>query len=207
MKKIVQKNIILLEDVESINKMIFLLKNKQLEPQSEIKYLLLEKQKFENVLDLEIDMMREFIIVRIHLLKKLSIYFENLDIEYVDSCLDIYKHKKVLLARFIQSLYRLATLDYISTEKSVGATIHTTLGVSSKVIGMKSLKMGLPLKMIKNHRAYNLNENQIQIDTKMSIAKKLLASDIKELDVSKIANITELPLKNIEKMHRTCFIG
>lgn len=40
----------------------------------------------------------------------------------------------------------------------------------------------------------------------MNIAKKLIALDVKELDVTKIANITELPIKKIEKAYRACFL-
>ncbi|PNV82250.1 MAG: hypothetical protein C0627_11075 [Sulfurimonas sp.] len=206
MKKIVQRDVILVEDGESINKMIYLLKNKQLDQNSEIKYHLLEKVKFEDIVYLDTNVIREFVIARTHLLKKLNIYFKDLDIEYVDTCLNIYKHKKVLLARFAQSLYRLATLDFTSTDKSVGGTIHKTLGVGSKVLSMKSLKIIVPTSMNKNHRAYDLNENQIETNIKIDIAKKLILLKCKTLDIEQIASTVKLPVKKVEKMYSEFFI-
>jgi hypothetical protein len=205
-KKTIARDVIYVDDSESINKIIELLKEKTVDIRYAFQYELLKKEKFEEILQLDKESLERFIINRNILLSKIHFGFEAVDITLLNDYLTIYSLKKVLLAKFAHYLYRLTTLDFTSTVKSAGASIHTTFGVQSKIINLKSLKIRVTTSLIGNHRVYDLNENQIQTDIKMGIAKKLVALDLKELDVSKIANITELPLKQIEKMHRACFI-
>jgi len=184
-----------------------LLCEKRVEVNGELTYKLLQKIEFEKVLHLNQKSLEEFIIARDILLKNIHYQFEGIDFTLLRDYLTIYSNKRVLLANFAHYLYRLATLDFTYSAKITGKAIHTTLGVPSKIINLLSLKIKVDdMSLLKNHRVYNLNENQIQTDIKMSIAKKLVELDIKGLDVNKIANITELPLKKVEKMYRACFL-
>ncbi|MDY0122939.1 hypothetical protein [Sulfurimonas sp.] len=206
LKKALSRGVIYLDEIESINETIALLCEKRVEVNAELSYKLLQKIEFEEVLHLNQKSLEEFIIARDILLKNIHYQFKGIDFTLLRDYLTIYSNKRVLLANFAQYLYRLATLDFTSTVKSIGTAIHTTLGVPSKIINLKSLKIKIDINLLKNHRVYILNENQHELNIKMDIAKKLIALDIKELDVAKIGNITQLPLKSVEKMHRACFI-
>ncbi len=55
-------------------------------------------------------------------------------------------------------------------------------------------------------KVYDLNFNQIEYDTKLNIAIKLLNLDSKDLTVEKISKITELPFCEIEKLYKQKYI-
>lgn len=205
-KKTIKRGMIYLDDVITINKTIELLQEKTVNTRYKFRYRLLQKEKFEEILKFDKKSFESFIINRNTLLGEIHYDFVDMDINLISNYAKIYSLKKILLAKFAHYLYRLTTLDFTSTVKSVGTSIHKTLGVQSKIINLQSLQIKVAMISLKNHRVYDLNENQIQRAIKMDIAKKLVALDIKELDISKIANITELPIKQIEKMYRACFI-
>ena len=52
----------------------------------------------------------------------------------------------------------------------------------------------------------NKSLREVSMDTKIDIAQKLVKLNLKGLDVIKVAEITELPLKKVEKMYREAFI-
>ena len=58
----------------------------------------------------------------------------------------------------------------------------------------------------KNIKVYDLNFNQIDYDTKLDIATKLLQLDSKDLTVEKISTITKLPFYEIEKLYKQKYI-
>lgn len=205
-KRTIARGVIYVEKSESINDIIALLQAKRVDVKGELSYTLLEKVEFEEILKLDVKSLREFILNRANLLKNIHYCFGWMEHPFLNDCLAIYYNKRILLANFAQYLYRLATLDFTSTDKSVGAAIHKILGIKSSVISLKSLKIKVDISLLKNHRVYILNENQLELDIKMGVAKKLVALDIKELDVNKIGNITELLIKQIEKFYSDCFI-
>lgn len=200
-KKVVQKKIILIEDINSINKIVSLLKNKELDFNNEIKYTLLEKIKFEDVLLLDSVSLKNFVLSREAFLNKLNKHFIAIDYEHLDSYINLYVKSKLLVANFAHTLYTLSTLDFISTQKAVGANIHKIVGVGSKVINLESKNIVTVSSLRKNIRVYDLNSNQIETKTKLDIAKKLLLLNYKDLDVQKIAKTLELPLKQVEKIY------
>ena len=58
----------------------------------------------------------------------------------------------------------------------------------------------------KNIKVYDLNFKQIDYDTKLDIATKLLQLDSKDLTVEKISTITKLPFYEIEKLYKQKYI-
>jgi hypothetical protein len=206
LKKAIARGVIYVDEIESINETIALLQEKRVDVNGELSYKLLQNVEFEEVLHLNQKSLEEFIIARDILLKNIHYRFEGINFTLLRDYLTIYSNKRVLLANFAQYLYRLATLDFTSSAKITGKAIHTTLGVPSKIINLKSLKIKVHMSLLKNNRVYIVNKNQLELNIKMDIAKKLVALDIKGLDINKIAGVTELPLKQIEKFYRDCFI-
>ena len=54
--------------------------------------------------------------------------------------------------------------------------------------------------------SYDLNFNQIDYDTKLDIATKLLRLDSKDLTVEKISTIIKLPFYEIKKLYKQKYI-
>ena len=143
---------------------------------------------------------------RYDLLKKINCNFGNIDSNFLEICLKNYNSKKLLLASFAQLLYRLANLDFISSAKKIGGKIRQIVGVASNPVNSNQLQ-GLNIRLsLRNYRIYDLNEKPFVMDTKIDIAQKLVKLNLKGLDVIKVAQITELPLKKVEKMYREAFI-
>lgn len=206
MKSIVSSGIIYIEDVNSINKFINLINNKFLDENNEIKYELIQKIDFESLFKNEQINIQKFVLDRLYLLEKINSKFEDIDVDFLLTCLKNYHEKKILLASFAQLLYRLANLDFTSTTKKVGGNIREILGVKSSTINRTRL-VGLKANQFnKNFRVYNLNENTFVTDEKIRIAEELVKLDSKDLDITKISKITELPLKKVETMYREAFL-
>ena len=206
MKLILNREIIYIEDVNSINKLVELLNNKSLDYYNEIKYDFLQKVNFEKLINSNLDDIGKFVSDRLSLLEKINCNFGNIDSNFLEICLKNYNSKKLLLASFAQLLYRLANLDFISSAKKIGGKIRQIVGVASKPVSSNQLQ-GLNIRLsLRNYRIYDLNEKPFVMDTKIDIAQKLVKLNLKGLDVIKVAQITELPLKKVEKMYREAFI-
>ena len=206
MKLILNREIIYIEDVNSINKLVELLNNKSLDYYNEIKYDFLQKVNFEKLINSNLDDIGKFVSDRLSLLEKINCNFGNIDSNFLEICLKNYNSKKLLVASFAQLLYRLANLDFISSAKKIGGKIRQIVGVASKPVSSNQLQ-GLNIRLsLRNYRIYDLNEKPFVMDTKIDIAKKLVKLNLKGLDVIKVAEITELPLKKVEKMYREAFI-
>ena len=206
MKLILNREIIYIEDVNSINKLVELLNNKSLDYYNEIKYDFLQKVNFEKLINSNLDDIGKFVSDRLSLLEKINCNFGNIDSNFLEICLKNYNSKKLLVASFAQLLYRLANLDFISSAKKIGGKIRQIVGVASNPVNSNQLQ-GLNIRLsLRNYRIYDLNEKPFVMDTKIDIAKKLVKLNLKGLDVIKVAQITELPLKKVEKMYREAFI-
>ncbi len=206
MKFIINREIIYMEDVNSINRFIDILKNKFLNHNNEIKYELIKKVDFESLLKNETINIEKFVRERLYLLEKINSNFENITDEFLRTCLNNYHKNKILFASFAQLLYRLANLDFKSTAKRIGGKIREVLNVKSKPINSSNLSLSRR-EPNKSFRVYDLKENTFVADTKIKIAQELVKLNIKELDVTKISKITELPLKKVETMYREAFLG
>lgn len=207
MKYVLNHKIIYIEDIDSINKLINLIKNKSFANTNEIRYELLQKIDFESLLKNETIDIEKFVRGRLYLLEKINSNFENITHEFLITCLNNYHKNKILFASFAQLLYRLANLDFISTAKRIGGNIVEILGVSSGTISRNRLVDLRTNQLSKGFRVYDLKENTFVSDTKIKIAQELVKLNIKELDVTKISKITELPLKKVETMYREAFLG
>ena len=206
MKLILNKEIIYIEDVNSINKLVELLNNKSLDYYNEIKYDFLQKVNFEKLINSNPEDIGKFVSDRLSLLEKINCNFGNIDSNFLEICLKNYNSKKLLLASFAQLLYKLANLDFISSAKKIGGKIRQIVGVASNPVNSNQLQ-GLNIRLsLRNYRIYDLNEKPFVMDTKIDIAQKLVKLNLKGLDVIKVAQITELPLKKVEKMYREAFI-
>lgn len=205
-KSSISRGIIYIEDENSINKFIDLINNKSLDTTNEVKYELIQKVDFVSLIKKNNLDIKRFIFDRLDLLKKINCNFEHMNIDSLIICLDNYFKNKILFASFAQLLYRLANLDFESSERSIGGNIRRTLGIKSKIINRKNLISLKVEQLEKNFRVYDLKENTFVMDTKIDIAKKLVKLNLKGLDVIKVAEITELPLKKVEKMYREAFI-
>lgn len=205
-KQYISRGVIYIDEIDTINRVIDMLCSRNIYEDSELKYTLIPKVEFEEIMKFDIKTLKEFILTREFILNQINCSFVLTDSRLLNNCLEAYDYSKILVASFAQHLYRLATLNFISNQKFVGGAIRKTLGVKSKAVNCRVLNPNSNLRWRKNIRVYDLNENQIQTDTQINIAKKLVALDIKGLDVSKIADITELPIKKIEKLYRDCFI-
>ena len=206
MKLILNREIIYIEDVNSINKLVELLNNKSLDYYNEIKYDFLQKVNFEKLIKSNPEDIEKFVSNRLSLLEKINCNFGNIDSNFLEICLKNYNSKKLLLASFAQLLYKLANLDFISSAKKIGGKIRQIVGVASNPVNSNQLQ-GLNIRLsLRNYRIYDLNEKPFVMDTKIDIAQKLVKLNLKGLDVIKVAQITELPLKKVEKMYREAFI-
>lgn len=207
MKFIINRGIIYIEDVNSINTFINLLKNRSLNHNNEIKYELVQKVDFESLLKNETIDIKKFVRERLYLLEKINSNFENVTDEYLITCLNNYYKNKILFASFAQLLYRLANLDFKSTAKRIGGNIFKILGVRSNPINSKHL-INLKIDQLnKNFRVYDLKENTFVTDTKIKIAQELVKLNIKKLDITKISKVTELPLKKVETIYRKVLLN
>lgn len=202
MKVFLPREIIYVKEPNSIEKLILLINSKSHDFENEIYYELLQKIDFESLFKNEQMNIQKFVIDRLDFLEKINSKFEDIDADFLLTCLKNYHEKKIVLASFAQLLYRLANLDFTSTSKKVGGSIKEVLGVKSSSISRSKLVDLKTNQLNKGFRVYNLNENSCISDTKIKIAKNLVKLDIKELDITKISKATELPLKKVEKMYQ-----
>ena len=141
-----------------------------------------------------------------NILKAINEQYIRLDYEDLLYFLEVYYGKKILIASFAQRLFRLATLDFITGEKRIGTSLRKILNTSSKVVTPKYIGIIGGTKKISNTRVYDLNVNQREREIRTDIAKKLLAFNLKELNVKTIAKVTDLPLKIVEKLYQMAYL-
>jgi type I restriction-modification system DNA methylase subunit len=129
--------------------------------------------------------------------------FDEEDLEYF---LEVYYKRKILIASFIQKLYRLVNLNFLISEKKIGKILCNILNTSSKTVTPKYIGIRGGTKKNSNTRVYDLNFNQTELDTKIKIATNLLELNLKELDIKQISKITDLLINQVEKIYKKIFI-
>lgn len=132
-------------------------------------------------------------------LNKMKYNGEVKDQELIDD-INILKEKRILVTKFAHYLYRIFMLDFNSSVTKVGLNIRKSLNVKSKTFTYKYLTDKRRDNC--NLKAYDLNINQIEFDTKIKIAKKLLSLKKEKLDYKTIAKITELSEKDVLKLFK-----
>ena len=193
-----QKPIIIIKDKESIDKFVKLLQKDKKQEEIDIKYHLVKKRDFQELLD----MGKEELI---NLLKKEHFYLCTFcpilpmyDEKFIDLNIDILKKNKILSASFANYLYKFTYLDFTSNTTNVGKQIRKILGIKSKTINnIRTTDIIFPKG--KPFKGYDLNTD-IYLEIKKEIAQKLVNLNDKKLDLDKIAEITELPTKEVKKL-------
>ena len=206
MKNNIRRGGIYIEDDRSIEIFINALDINRIDSCNEIKYEVIERTDFLTILQ-DKTSLRKFLFDRVEILKKIGIHALDKHIEFYMLVLDYYIKHNVIAANLIHKLYQIVNLDFVSSSRAIGDKISLICGVKSKATRISNISMNLRKYVINNNiKVYDLNFNQIDYDTKLDIATKLLRLDSKDLTVEKISTITKLPFYEIEKLDKQKYI-
>lgn len=206
MKNNIRRGGIYIEDNDSINKFIYSLEINNIDLCKDIKYESIERTDFLIRLQDKSNLIN-FFLNRVEILEKIGIHVLDKHIEFYKLVLDYYIKHNVIAAHLIHKLYQIANLDFISSSRAIGDKISIICGVKSKATHISNISINLRKYVINNNiKVYDLNFNQIEYDTKLNIAIKLLQLDSKDLTVEAISKITELPFYQIKKLYKQKYI-
>ena len=205
MKNNIRRGGIYIEDDRSIEIFINALDINRIDSCNEIKYEVIERTDFLTILQDKTNLIK-FFFKRIEILEKIGIHVLDKHIEYYILVLDHYIKHNVIAANLIHKLYQIVNLDFESSSRAIGDKISLICGVKSKATHISNIYISLRRYVKSNIKVYDLNFNQIEYDTKLNIAIKLLNLDSKDLTVEKISKITELPFCEIEKLYKQKYI-
>ena len=206
MKNNIRRGGIYIEDDRSIEIFINALDINRIDSCNEIKYEVIERTDFLTILQ-DKTSLRKFLFDRVEILEKIGIHVLDKHIEFYILVLDHYIKHNVIAANLIHKLYQIVNLDFESSSRAIGDKISLICGVKSKATRISNISMNLRKYVINNNiKVYDLNFNQIDYDTKLDIATKLLQLDSKDLTVEKISTITKLPFYEIEKLYKQKYI-
>ena len=206
MKNNIRRGGVYIEDNDSINKFIYSLEINNIDLCKDIKYESIERTDFLTILQDKTSLIK-FFFDRVEILKKIGIHALDKHIEFYMLVLDYYIKHNVIAANLIHKLYQIVNLDFVSSSRAIGDKISLICGVKSKATRISNISMNLRKYVINNNiKVYDLNFNQIDYDTKLDIATKLLRLDSKDLTVEKISTITKLPFYEIEKLYKQKYI-
>ena len=206
MKNNIRRGGIYIEDNDSINKFIYSLEINNIDLCKDIKYESIERTDFLIRLQDKSNLIN-FFLNRVEILKKIGIHALDKHIEFYMLVLDYYIKHNVIAANLIHKLQHIVNLDFESSSRAIGDKISLICGVKSKATRISNISMNLRKYVINNNiKVYDLNFNQIDYDTKLDIATKLLRLDSKDLTVEKISTITKLPFYEIEKLYKQKYI-
>lgn len=206
-KEHISKGFIFIHDKQSVENLIFAIATKDIHKIKEVQYIVIEPIKLETLLNLNKSELQRFIVDRENILKAINEQYIKLEHEDLIYFLEVYYTKNILIASFVQRLYRLAKLDFITSEKSIGTSLREILNTSSKPVSPKYIGIIGGTKKISNTRVYDLNVNQREREIRTDITKKLFTLNLEELDVKTIAKVTDLPLKIVEKLYKAVYLG
>ena len=204
-KEHIKRKCIYIEDDRSIKIFINALDINRIDSCNEIKYEVIERTDFLTILQDKTNLIK-FFFKRIEILEKIGIHVLDQDIEYYILVLDHYIKHNVIAANLIHKLYQISNLDFVSSLRAIGDKISLICGVKSKATNISNISMSLRRYVKSNIKVYDLNFNQIEYDTKLNIASKLIILDSKDLTVEAISKITELPFCEIEKLYKQKYI-
>ena len=201
MKNNIRRGGIYIEDDRSIEIFINALDINRIDSCNEIKYEVIERTDFLTILQ-DKTSLRKFLFDRVEILEKIGIHVLDKHIEFYMLVIDYYIKHNVIAANLIHKLYQISNLDFVSSLRAIGDKISLICGVKSKATNISNISMSLRRYVKSNIKVYDLNFNQIEYDTKLDIATKLLRLDSKDLTVEKISTITKLPFYEIEKLYK-----
>ena len=202
----IKDGFIFIEDKESIKKFIYAIETKDISICNEIKCSLVEPVSLEIILKYSREDIKIFIKNRESILQAMNYKYVKFDEEDLEYFLEVYYKRKILIASFIQKLYRLVNLNFLISEKKIGKILCNILNTSSKTVTPKYIGILGGTKKTSNTRVYDLNFNQTELDTKIKIATNLLKLNLKELDIEQISKNTELLINQVEKIYKKIFI-
>ncbi len=205
MKNNIRRGCIYIEDITSIERFIHALANNRVDSHTELKWELIEKIDFLTILQDKTNLIK-FFLKRVEILEKIGIHVLDKHIEFYMLVLDYYIKHNVIAANLIHKLYQIVNLDFESSSRAIGDKISLICGVKSKATHISNISMSLRRYVKSNIKVYDLNFNQIEYDTKLNIASKLIILDSKDLTVEAISKITELPFCEIEKLYKQEYI-
>ena len=205
MKNNIRRGCIYIEDITSIERFIHALANNRVDSHTELKWELIEKIDFLTILQDKTNLIK-FFLKRVEILEKIGIHVLDKHIEFYMLVLDYYIKHNVIAANLIHKLYQIVNLDFESSSRAIGDKISLICGVKSKATHISNISMSLRRYVKSNIKVYDLNFNQIEYDTKLNIASKLIILDSKDLTVEAISKITELPFYQIKKLYKQKYI-
>ena len=206
MKNNIRRGGVYIEDNDSINKFIYSLEINNIDLCKDIKYESIERTDFLTILQ-DKTSLRKFLFDRVEILEKIGIHVLDKHIEFYMLVIDYYIKHNVIAANLIHKLYQISNLDFVSSLRAIGDKISLICGVKSKATNISNISINLRRYVkSKNIKVYDLTFNQIEYDTKLDIATKLLRLDSKDLTVEKISTITKLPFYEIEKLYKQKYI-
>lgn len=192
-------NFFLIEN-NNINILFEILQTNNLRRIDEIKFIYVEKIDFETVLKYKREKLKNFIEYRESIFKKLFKIYSSYSYEDLEYYLNFYFDKKILVAGFGRRLYRLCSLNFNISRDKIGTKIGEITGIKSKTVPL------IIFNKRKNVRVYNLNYKEEDYKMKIAIVEKLILLDSKELNVKKIADLIQLPLKKVEQIYSRTFL-
>lgn len=195
LKSNLNDNFFLIENDNHINILFEIIQTRNLSRINEIKFIYVEKIDFETVLKYKNEELKRFIEHRESIFKKLFKIYNPYCYEDLEYYLNFYYDKKILVAGFAQRLYRLCSLNFHISSDRIGTKIREIIGIKSKTVSL------VIFNKRKNVRVYNLNYDKEEYKIKIDIAKKLILLNSKELNVKKITDLIELPLKKVEQLY------
>ncbi|MCT7466695.1 hypothetical protein N5T78_08900 [Aliarcobacter cryaerophilus] len=197
---------IFIENEENIKKFIYAIEKREPSICNQIRFEVVETFDLEKLLGFNESHMKNFIETREKILQAINDKYTKFDESELKYYLEVYYKRNILIASFIQKLYRLAMLDFISSAKKIGGILSYILSTSSKTLTPKEIGILLTGKKPTNVKAYNLNINELEQNIKIKITTNLLKLNFKDLDITKISKITELPIKSVEKIYKKMFL-
>ena len=202
----IKDGFIFIEDKESIKKFIYAIETKDISICNEIKFSLIKPVSLRIILKYSREDIEIFIKNRESILKAMNYKYVKFDEEDLEYFLEVYYKRKILIASFIQKLFRLVNVNFSISEKKIGKILSNILNISSKTVTPKYIGILGGTKKTSNTRVYDLNINQTELDTKIKIATNLLKLNLKELDIKQISKNTGLLINQVEKIYKKIFI-
>ncbi|MCT7487271.1 hypothetical protein N5T98_11995 [Aliarcobacter cryaerophilus] len=202
----IKDGFIFIENEESIKKFIYAIEKREPSICNQISFEVVETFDLEKLLGFNESHMKNFIETREKILQAINDKYTKFDESELKYYLEVYYKRNILIASFIQKLYRLAMLDFISSAKKIGGILSYILSTSSKTHTPKQIGVVFIGKKPTNIKAYNLNINEVELNTKTKIATNLLKLNLKELDIKQISKITDLSINQVEKIYKKIFI-
>lgn len=192
---------IIIKDEDSIKKFFNILGNITHENIDEINYYFLDKKSFDILLKMEENELIHFLEEKNEHLFRLHHAVPMLDLELIHEDKKILDTYNILSARFANYLYKFAYFDFDASSTKIGIEVRKLLGVKSKTINnIRTIDIMFPKG--RTFKGYDLSVDK-HLDIKIKIAHKLIKiGNTKKLDLTTIAEITELPIKKVKNLYR-----